>query len=95
MDPVLLKRAARAAFESVEADLGSLRRWMFEHPEVALEEYETSARLAEFLGTHGFSVEYPAFGMETAFVARSGSAGPERITVPSAQPIPTPTPEAR
>ncbi|MBU1225889.1 MAG: M20 family metallopeptidase [Actinobacteria bacterium] len=52
---------------------------MYEHPEPAFEERESSARLARFLGDQGFNVEYPAYGLETSFAARAGTAGPEVI----------------
>ncbi len=56
-----------------------ISKWMYEHPEIAYEERESSARLAEFLSGNGFAVEYPAYGLETAFVARAGSVGPEVV----------------
>ena len=43
---------------------------MYEHPETAFEEHESSARLAGFLADRGFEVEYPAYGLETSFAAR-------------------------
>jgi len=72
---------ARAAehFAAAEPDLRRLRTWMYEHPEVAFEERETSAHLAEFLAARGFAVERPAYGLETAFAARAGSGGPEVV----------------
>ena len=72
---------ARAAqhFAAVEADLRALRGWMYEHPEIAFEERETSRHLAEFLAARGFEVERPAYGLETAFAARAGSRGPEAV----------------
>ena len=73
------KAVAREQFTAVESDLRQISRWMYEHPEIALQEHETSARLAEFLTGQGFDVEYPAYGMETAFVARTGSDGPEVV----------------
>ena len=66
-------------FAAAEKDLQDLRGWMYEHPEVAFEERQTSRRLAEFLGARGFAVEYPAYGLETAFAARVGKAGPEVV----------------
>jgi len=74
-----LKERAEDGFASVEAELGEISRWMYEHPEIALEEHASSARLAGFLAEHGFAVEYPAYGMPTAFAARAGSAGPEVV----------------
>lgn len=76
MDP---KQRALSAFESVEAELKEISRWMYEHPEIAFQEHESSRRLAEFLGAHGFAVEYPAYGLDTAFAARAGTAGPEVV----------------
>lgn len=73
------KERARAAFDEVEGELIQISRWMYENPEVGFEEHRTSARLVEFLGGHGFTVEYPAFGLDTAFAARAGSGGPEMV----------------
>lgn len=73
------KDAARTAIESHRDALIDISKWMYEHPEIAYEERESSARLAEYLGGNGFAVEYPAYGIETAFVARAGSDGPEVI----------------
>ena len=74
-----LKQQAAARFASVEDELRAISRWMYENPEIAYEEHESSARLASFLGSQGFAVEHPAYGIDTAFVARAGSAGPEVI----------------
>ncbi len=76
MDP---KQLAEQAFGEIETDLARLSRWMYENPEIGFEEYETSARLAEFLSGRGFVVEHPAFELDTAFAARAGSTGPEVI----------------
>ena len=73
------KDAARQNFDRFEAELRELSRWMYDHPEIAFEEYETSAKLAGYLASHGFEVEYPAYGLETAFAARVGSTGPEVV----------------
>ena len=73
------KAAAEERFGAVEADLQEISRWMYEHPETAYVEHETSAKLVGFLGRNGFDVEYPAHGLDTAFVARAGSEGPEVV----------------
>lgn len=52
---------------------------MYENPEIGFEEYETSARMVELLRSGGFEVEYPAHGLDTAFVAHAGSGGPRVI----------------
>jgi amidohydrolase len=74
-----IKQRALDAFESVEEELRRLSRWMYENPEIAYEERESSRRLVDFLASQGFTVEYPAYGLDTAFAARIGSAGPEVV----------------
>jgi amidohydrolase len=74
-----LKQQAEEQFSKVEQDLKGISRWMYEHPEIAFQEFETSAKLADYLAEHGFEVEYPAYGLETSFVARAGSTGPEVV----------------
>ena len=73
------KRRAEQRFEEVEDDLRTLSRWMYDNPETAFQEHRTSARLAEFLAENGLQVEYPAYGLDTAFAARAGTAGPEVV----------------
>ena len=73
------KARAEQHFAAAEPDLQALSRWMYDHPEIAFEERETSRHLAEFLSARGFTVEHPAYGLETAFAARLGSRGPEVI----------------
>jgi len=74
-----VKERAEGYLTSAEPALRELSRWMYEHPETAFGERETSAQLVALLAEHGFAVEYPAYGMETAFAARAGSNGPEAI----------------
>lgn len=74
-----LKQRAEQNFAEVEEDLKEISHWMYEHPEIAFQEYQTSAKLAGYLAEHGFDVEYPAYGLDTAFVARAGSTGPEVV----------------
>ena len=73
------KKAVEDRFEGVEEELIEISRWMYDNPETSYEEYETSAKLARTLTEHGFDVEYPAYGIDTAFVARRGSRGPEVV----------------
>ena len=74
-----LKRRAEVQFGEVEQDLRDLSRWMYENPETAYQEHESSARLAAFLADRGFEVEHPAYGLETAFLATAGSEGPRIV----------------
>ena len=73
------KERALERFEAVEPELREISRWMFEHPEIAHEEHDTSARLVAFLREQGFDVEYPTYGLATAFAARAGTGGPEVV----------------
>ncbi|GMQ86065.1 MAG: M20 family metallopeptidase [Acidimicrobiia bacterium] len=73
------KDVASQAFDDVEEELQGISRWMYEHPETAFEEHETSAKVVAFLAGNGFDVEYPAYGLDTAFAARIGSSGPEVV----------------
>jgi metal-dependent amidase/aminoacylase/carboxypeptidase family protein len=73
------KERADVAFADVEDDLRSISKWMYENPELGYEEHEASARLAAFLGRHGFDVTFPAYGLETAFEATVGSSGPREV----------------
>jgi len=73
------KAVAQERFGAVEADLREISRWMYEHPETAYVEHKTSAKLVEFLSKNGFDVEYPVYGLDTAFAARVGSDGPEVV----------------
>ena len=71
-----LKQSATARFDAVEAELIDISHWMYHNPEIAFEEFHTSQRLVDFLRRQGFEVEYPSFGLDTAFAARAGSDGP-------------------
>ena len=74
-----LKQVATERFTAVEEELREISHWMYHNPEIAYQEHNTSARLVEFLRRHGFDVEYPSFGLDTAFSARRGSTGPEVV----------------
>ena len=74
--PASLERAALLA--EIDAQAGealALARWMATHPELSLEERETSARYRAFLSGRGFALQTGVAGLETAFVADHGDAG--------------------
>jgi amidohydrolase len=68
----------RAAVEAVVPEAIDLSHRVHAHPEIAFEERQAAAWTAELLSRHGFKVEAPAAGLETAFVARrpGGRPGP-------------------
>lgn len=74
-----LKQRATEAFETVEAELRSMSKWMYENPELGFQEVEASKRLAGFLADHGFEVSHPAYDIATAFEARAGGSGPQVV----------------
>ena len=68
-----LKEKIVKAVEAGYEEAVVLSDWMSDHPEVSGSEYETSAKLVEYLKDHGFEVEYPYAGIETAFRGIYGS----------------------
>ena len=54
------KQQAQERYGDVAAELRTISHWLYENPEIAFQEHESSARLARFLGENGFEVEYPA-----------------------------------
>ena len=73
------KEQARKRISDHRPRLEELNRWLYDHPELAYQEHRSSAHLAGILEESGFAVEYPAYGLETAFAARAGAEGPELI----------------
>lgn len=75
-DAADLKARTRETVQEVAARLHEIATWMYHHPEVAHQEHQASARLASVLEDQGFTVQRPAWGLETAFDAGIGSTGP-------------------
>lgn len=64
--------------EKNQSMMVDLAQWIYEHPEIGLEEFETSAHLCEVLRANGFEVEDKIEGMETAFRAtKKNGTGPK------------------
>lgn len=63
--------------DSIRGELDDVNRYIHQNPELSSEEYKSSRRLTEALSGHGFVVNMPVAGLETAFVA-SRSSGVER-----------------
>ena len=76
MDP---KQIATDRFLAVEPQLLEISRFMYANPELAYKEFDASSKLAAFLASQGFDVRYPAWGLDTAFDAVIGPAGPEVV----------------
>lgn len=66
---------------AVFPELVALSRDLHAHPELGWEEHRSSAAVAAALRAHGFAVEHPYLGLDTALRARFEPSGPARFTV--------------
>jgi len=73
---VKLKKEALLHLDQMSDTLNQTARQIWEYAETALKEHKSSQLLADFLKSHGFTVELNAGGMSTAFVATYGQGHP-------------------
>jgi amidohydrolase len=71
-----LKELAVTATDSCKEELIDLSLQIHANPELPFKEFKSSKLLAGYLREHEFVVEYPAYGLDTAFKATIGSSGP-------------------
>jgi amidohydrolase len=74
------KKTVTAQVDAMAGELDQISRLLYENPETAYKEYQSCSLLCEFLENHGFKVQSPAGGLETAFYAEPENAatiGPE------------------
>ena len=57
-------------------ELEQIAHYLYENPELGMEEQLAADYLTAFMTEKGFAVERPWYGMETAFAARWGEEGP-------------------
>lgn len=72
----------QAAIDAIDLHAGELRavsQFIHDHPEIALQERESSAAAARVLESLGFEVERGIAGLDTAFRATTGSDGGPHI----------------
>ena len=74
------KDIAREVVEKAREDLVDLSHRIHANPELAYQEHNSSAWLAEYLEANGMVVEKPFCALDTAFLARAGS-GPLHIAI--------------
>jgi amidohydrolase len=60
----------------LEDTIRSISTFLYDHPELGMEEHRASAYLCRLLDERGFRVEPGLAGMPTAFSAATGTAGP-------------------
>jgi amidohydrolase len=76
------RQALLRAIELGAEEALALARWMSAHPELSLEERETSARYVAYLEARHFHVERGSAGLATAFIARGGAtSAPVRVAL--------------
>lgn len=70
----------REEITRIEAELApeleQIAHYLYENPELGMEEQLAAQRLVEYMTEKGFAVERPWYGMDTAFAARWGTEGP-------------------
>ncbi|QZY50592.1 M20 family metallopeptidase [Leucobacter tenebrionis] len=79
MSSEALKRQIAERRAEVDAELVGLSNELHGDPELGWQEFRSSARVAGVLGRHGFAVEQPYLGLDTAFRAVRNPGG--RFTV--------------
>ncbi|KUL85002.1 hypothetical protein ZTR_07760 [Talaromyces verruculosus] len=72
-----VKAVVDAAIEELQIQLREVNRQIWANPELAYKEHHAHDTICNFLESQGFQVTRHAFGLETAFEARSGSRGAE------------------
>lgn len=65
-----IKTRLQQEVDTIADDLKTLSQHLYEHPEVAFQEYQSCTLLADYLEKRGFRVEQGVGGVETAFYAR-------------------------
>ncbi|MBN1401158.1 MAG: amidohydrolase, partial [Anaerolineae bacterium] len=76
---LMAEQGKQIAIEWVEAHkplLVDTHQFLWQNPEVGLQELKAGKRLADILEEHGFAVERGVAGMPSAFVATYGSGSP-------------------
>lgn len=76
MTPDVAKQQMVSEVNAREARLLSVSHQIHETPELCFEEHTAHDLLCSVLEDEGLEVERSAFGLDTAFVARAGQAGP-------------------
>jgi len=80
MTPVAQAGEAEATaiqwIEEAKKTYSEIAEYLWENPELSLDEVKASAKLTAYLEKNGFKVEKGVGGMETAFVATWGSGNP-------------------
>lgn len=67
--------------ETKKADMRELEKFLYDNPEIEMEEFKAKAKFIELLEKEGFEIERDIEGLPTAFVAHKGNGDGPRIGV--------------
>ena len=76
-----LRKNIASAVDGLRGELLTLSHAIHAEPELALEEFKASARLADGVAGHGIAVSRQAFGLPTAYVAEFGKKSGPTIAI--------------
>ncbi len=76
-----LKKDVVSAVDSMRDELLALSHAIHGEPELSLEEFKASKRLADAVAGHGIAVSREAFGLKTAYAAEFGKQGGPVIAI--------------
>ncbi|MDD5823387.1 MAG: M20 family metallopeptidase [Firmicutes bacterium] len=68
-----------ATIDKYSAELKELGQWVYDHPETAMQEVETSKKLASYLRDHGFEVQENVADTPCSFVATKKNGNGQRV----------------
>jgi len=71
-----IKEEFKSELESLHKSLIEVNDWMYENPELAFEEFETSKYLVNYIKKYDPEVSHPTHGLDTAFEVTFGKDGP-------------------
>ena len=67
-----IKKEFKSELESLHKSLIEVNDWMYENPELAFEEFETSKYLVNYIKKYDPQVAHPTYGLDTAFEVTFG-----------------------
>jgi amidohydrolase len=76
-----MKKEIVAAVDSMAGDLLALSHSIHDEPELALEEFNSAAKLEDAIAAQGLPVQRGAFGLETAYVSEFGDESGPSIAI--------------
>lgn len=76
VEPPEAEVTAIQLIDSLKKTYSEISQYLWDNPELSLDEFKSSAKLINYLEKYGFRIEKGAGGIETAFVATWGSGKP-------------------